>query len=194
MKKYTLIIAESFHSFIKGDDRKEKHKHEVHALVQKAYEKIGGIRGSGFESPDHMVKHLPMWKIHKHKGKIVAASFYKDKHGRKGVAVASDGSTEGKNALGKMMHGDIHHKRSWSEKSGAALSFTKKQFGGNIKEHAIPFDKVKHLHDEELRRPSHDDPEIVRHPELKDHFYQRKIQGHWHTKVALGTPHNEIKK
>jgi hypothetical protein len=193
MRSFTKVISESYHSFIGDDAKKHAHKHEVYHLMQKAYEKIGGIHGSGFESPDHMVKHLPMWKIHKHKGKIVAAVLYKNKHGRKGVAVASDGSHEGKTSLGKMMHHDIKHGKSWSEKSGAALSFTKKQFGGDIKKHAIPFDKVKHLHDEELRKPAHDDPEVIRHPELKDHFYQRKIGDSWHTKIALGTPHNEIK-
>ncbi len=186
-------LIESVHNFIGDDEEKHKHKHEVYHLIQNAYAKIGGIHGNGFESPDHMVKHIAMWKIHRHKGKVVAAVMYKNKNGRKSVAVASDGSTHGKHALGRIMHGDIHHKRAWSEKSGAALSFVKKQFHGDIKSHAIPYDHAVHLHDDQIRRPAHDDPEIIRHPELKDHFYQRKIANEWHTKIALGHPHKHIK-
>lgn len=191
MKSFITLIAESLHTLVGDDKQKDKHKHELHAMLNKAYEKIGGIKGNGFQSPDHMVKHVHEWKIHRHKGKIVAAVLYKHKNGRKGVAVATDGSEHGKTALGKIMHDDIVHKRAWSEKSGSALSFTKKLVGGDIKKHAIPYHVAKTLHDDEIRPAPHNDPEITRHPELKDHFYQRKIGDHWHTKIALGTPHTK---
>jgi hypothetical protein len=53
-------------------------------------------------------------------------------------------------------------------------------------------DVKKHLDGEGIRKPPHDDPEVVRHPDLKDHFYQRKIGDHWHTKVMIGTAGKKI--
>lgn len=196
MKTFSNLIAESFHNFIGGqhEEKMHAHKHEVFNLLQHAYSKIGGIHGNGFKSPDDMVKNIHMWKVHKHEGKIVAAAMYKSKNGRKRVAVATDGSEHGKKALGHIMRDDTTHGRSWGEQSGASLSFNKKHLkSGSIVDHAIPYDKVKHLHDEEIRKAPHDDPECIRHPELKHHFYQRKIGNEWHTKVAIGTPHKHIK-
>jgi hypothetical protein len=41
-------------------------------------------------------------------------------------------------------------------------------------------------------------PEVLRHPELKDHFYQRKIgnagDNDWYTKIAMGSPGHIIEK
>ena len=56
-------------------------------------------------------------------------------------------------------------------------------------------DEVKrHLGDEDpIRHAPDDDPEVTRHPEFKNHFYQRKIGDHWHTKVMLGKAGNPIK-
>jgi hypothetical protein len=53
------------------------------------------------------------------------------------------------------------------------------------------------LHDAvhtEIRRPPHDDPEIKRHPEFAEHFYQRKIGNHWHTKLIVGKPGKRLKR
>lgn len=196
MKKFSVLINETVLNLIHGRHEEEmhKHKHEVYNLLQHAYSKIGGIHGSGFESPDHMVSKISMWKLHRHEGKIVAAALYKNKNGRKRVAVATDGSDHGKKALGHIMHGDTTKNRAWGEQSGASLSFNKKQIKhGSIVDHAIPYHQVKHLHDEEIRPVPHDDPEIARHPELKDHFYQRQIGGEWHTKIAIGHPHHPVR-
>ncbi len=195
IRSFSSVISESYHNMIGDDEKKHKYKHEVFHLLQKSYEKIGGIHGNGFKDPDDMVKNIHMWKIHKHQGKVVAATMYKNKNGRKSVAVATDGSEHGKAALGKMKRDDVKHGRTWGEMSGAALSFTKKQVGGDIRPHAIHYhDAAKlHGHEDPIRRPPETDPDVVRHPELKDHFYQRRIGNEWHTKIAVGKPHNEIK-
>lgn len=173
----------------------EKHAHakEVFDMVHKAYEKIGGIHGNGFKDHHDMVKNIPMWKLHKKDGKIHSVALYKDKGGRKRVAVATDGSDEGKKGLGHIMKDDITRHRAYNEVSGPSLSFLKKHVD-NVHHYAMKHDEVKkHLEGEEVRKPPHDDPEVHKHPELKHHFYQRKIGDHWHTKIMLGSAGKHIK-
>jgi len=190
-----FLLQEHFHNLIGNHPDKEKHKQEVFDMVQKAYEPIGGIHGSGFKNPDDMAKNIPFWKIKKKGGKVKAAVFYKDKGGRKSVACATDGTPEGKKHLATIMHDDIMRGRSYGEKSGKALSFLKKQLPENhLQKMALHHDEVKRLmpDDEIDTNVPHDDPELVAHPELKDHFYRRKIGDEWHTKISLGTPGNKI--
>lgn len=44
-----------------------------------------------------------------------------------------------------------------------------------------------------LKKPSDDDPDVVRHPDLAKHMYQRRIGNEWHTKIMVGTPGKNIK-
>lgn len=197
MLRFCELINEHFVNLIGDDPKKHEHKEEAFRLLQHAYKPIGGIHGSGFKSPDDMVKNIPMWKLKKNReGKISALTMYKDKNGRKAVAAATDGTDEGKKHLASIMKADLTHKRSYSEKSGPALSFVKRHTpDGFVKSVALHPDHVKKLMpDEEFRDAPHDDPEVVKHPDLKDHFYQRKIGGEWHTKISLGTPGNSIKE
>lgn len=169
------------------EEEKHKHKHEIFNMLQSAYKDQGGIHGTGFKDPDDMVKNIPFWKIHKKEGKITSVSMYKDSQGRKRVAVASNGSEEGKKSLSTMMTDDLNRGRSHGEVSGKSLSFMKKHI--NVLDHARTFEQAKKYHaakGDEVRKPLEDDAEVKRHPELKDHFYQRKIGNEWHTKVLLG--------
>ena len=190
------FLREKFINLIGDDPKKHEYAHEVHSMIQKSYEKAGGIHGSGYKDPHDMVKNIPMWKIKKHQGKIVAAAMYKDKGGRKAVAIGTDGSDHGKSAAAEILKSEILRKRSFSEKSHSSLSFIKKHIGSDeLKKHLIHRDEVhKHLPGEEIRHPPHDDSEVQRHPEFKDHFYQRKIGNEWHTKVMMGTPGKAIVK
>jgi hypothetical protein len=79
MIKFKTFITERYINLIGDDPKKHEYKHEVHNLLKKSYEKIGGIHGSGFESPDDMVKKVHMWKLAKKDGKIVSAVMYKEK-------------------------------------------------------------------------------------------------------------------
>lgn len=193
VQSFKSFLEERYINLIHDDPRKHQYKDEVHSLLTKAYEKIGGIHGSGFKDPDDMVKNIHMWKLAKKDGKVVAAALYKDKDGRKSVAVATNGTEEGKKHLAHIAKHDLINNRSYSEKSGPSLSFTKKSLGSDIVKHAIHPDYVKNIVSDEIRKPPENDPEIVKHPELKDHFYQRKIGDEWHTKVMLGTPGKTIK-
>lgn len=192
--EYTRLDERFVNLLDKDEAEKHKHKHEVFHMLQKAYADQGGIHGSGFKSPDDMVKNIPFWKMHKKDGKVTSVSLYKDSQGRKRVAVASDGTEEGKKALGSAMQADFKQNRAHGEVSGKSLSFLKKQV--HILDHARTYEEAQKYHavkGDEIKRPEADDPEVKRHPELKDHFYQRKIGDEWHTKVLLGHNNKPIK-
>lgn len=195
MKSFKEVLSERFVNLIHPhhDAEKDKHAEHVHNMLKKAYEPIGGLHGNGFKDVEDMKKSIPFWKLHKNKeGKVNAVSMYKDKHGRKMVALASDGTHEGKAGLARIVHDDVKRKRAYSEISGPAIGFHKKQIG-DLKPHALHHKDVRRLMpDEQIRKPPHDDAEVARHPELKHHFYQRKIGGEWHTKLAIGTPDKKI--
>lgn len=178
------------------ETEKREHAKHVHDMLQSSYADQGGIHGSGFASPDDMVKKIPMWKLHKSGGKVRAAALYKDKEGRKRVAIATDGSAEGKKAAASIMVDDIRQGRSYGETSGKSLSFLKKHAGEHLKKHVKSYEEAESIAKaggDTVRKPPHDDPEILRHPEYKDHFYQRQIGGEWHTKLMVGTSGKTIK-
>lgn len=187
-------LNEAYHNFLPSDvDKKKTHAKEVFDLLQKSYADQGGLKGNGFSSPEDMVKHVPMWKLAKKDGKVVSAALYKDSQGRKRVAAASDGSDVGKKYTGEMMYDDLKRKRSHMELSGKSLSFLKKT--ADITPHLHSFDSAQKFHKsrgDEITRPEADDKEVLRHPELKDHFYVRMLGGHPHTKVMMGTQGNHI--
>ena len=170
------------------EEQKKKHAKEVFDMIHKSYESQGGIKGSGFNSPEDMVKHIPMWKIHKKDGKIKSVAMYKDAEGRKRVALGTDGSDEGKASASQVVTADLHKARAHMEVSGKSLLFLKKHV--DLKPHLHSYESAQEFHKKRgdtISRPKEDDPEVVRHPEFKDHFYTRDIQGHQHTKLMIGT-------
>jgi len=191
MLTFKEFLEERFVNFLPHHEaEKTAHADHVHDMLQKSYADQGGIHGSGFESPQAMVKKIPMWKLHRSDGKVRAAALYKDKEGRKRVAIATDGSDEGKKAAARIMVDDIRQGRSYGETSGKSLSFLKKNTGEHLKKHVKSYDeasKIVTAGGDEVRKPPEDDTEVQRHPEYKDHFYQRKIGGEWHTKLMVGT-------
>lgn len=184
-------IDESFYNFLPSDKEERRvHATQLHDLVKKAYRPVGGIKGTGFSGPTDIANNIPLIKTHKIGNRITAASFYKDTGaGRKRVAIASDGSPEGKRALGRIVRDDLKQKRAFAEQSGPSLKFLHKQLNADdIKSFAIHPDKVKAMMpNDEFRDVPHDDPHLTEYSHLRDHFYQRKIGGEWKTKVSLGT-------
>lgn len=187
-------MNEVFHNFLPSDTQKKTtHSQEIFDMLQKSYSGQGGLKGSGFSSPEDMVKSIPMWKVAKHDGKVVAAALYKDAGGRKRVAMGSDGSDEGKTHAANMMGTDLKQNRAHMEVSGKSLSFLKKN--ADIKPHLHSFDSAEKFHagrGETVGRPTDDDNEVKRHPEFKDHFYTRMLGGQSHTKLMLGTQGKSI--
>lgn len=185
-----LALTESYVNLLPRDaDQREQYKQQVYDLLVAAYASQGGLAGSGFRSPDDMVRNIPFWKLDRKDGKVRAVAMYKDSGGRKRVAVATDGTPEGKRAASRMMIEDLTQGRSYGEASGKSLSFALKNV--DLKPYLIPFEKAKAImqsRGDVVERPADDDPEVIRHPDLKNFFYSRIIGGEPHTKIMVGAP------
>jgi hypothetical protein len=191
MTTFKEYLQESYKNLFKANE-KEDYAEQVYALLIKSYSSIGGLKGNGFTSAEDMIENIPFWKVKTLKGEVIAAALYKDKSGRKMVAICSDGSHEGKKAVLDMMTNDL--KRAYTELSSSALKFLIKKLGINeVEKYLIPLEKVKELVGE-IHDVPEDDKEVKRFPELKDYFYQRNLGGHLSTKIAFGKPNLKIEK
>jgi len=95
--EYLISIDEHIMNLIGDEENKRAHAEKLHSMLKSTYADQGGLHGSGFNSPEDMVKNIPMWKIHKTNGEVHAAAFYKDgPHGRKMVAITSAPTPAGK--------------------------------------------------------------------------------------------------
>jgi hypothetical protein len=182
--------------FINLFDPKQKQEYVdvVWDILQKSYQKVGGIHGSGFNSKEDMINSMPFWKIAKKNGRVVAVALYKDKGGRKRVASGTDGTADGLNQLELIGREDLNQERAYAEVSSAALKFLLKRWKGSdiTKYMILPQDAEKIL-GAELEYPVSDqDPEVVAHPQLKKYFYSREIGGKPHTKLMIGKPGQKI--
>lgn len=155
-------------------EQKKPYVDEVWDLIQDSYAYAGGIKGSGFNSKEDMMNNIPMWKMVKKDGKIVAVRLYKDTQGRKAVASATDTSREGVKAYREVTKEDL--KRSWAEVSDKALHSLKKSLGNDFEKYIIPISVIKKKFPNEEIRP------------VGDNFYKREIGGEWITKLAVGNP------
>lgn len=158
-------------------DEKEKYSQQVFDLIKKSYEPVGGIHGNGFASVEDMKNKIPMWKLFRRGDDIKVAMMYKDKGGRKRVAIATDGSKEAKSMLAKMLVDEYKTGRAFGEVSDNSLKFIRRQFTENeFKKFVIPVDIVKQLlPDDEIE-------------DIDGYFYTRNIGGHNHMKLMLGNP------
>jgi len=154
---------------------REKHRKEIFDILKSSYSKIGGYSGLGHKPEDeHKAIHADisnsMIKAVRRNGKIVAVSLYRDQHGRKTLALGTDGSAEGKDAIMKIMDEDNKQKRSWGEVSGAVEHLQTK-----IGVPRIPSELAGIL----IRKP---------HRVVGPHSIERTIGGTKHTKTLMGHP------
>lgn len=178
--EYSPLIEHVINTSSNAD--KQKYKQQVWDILQLSYQYIGGIKGSGFESPDDMVNKIPFWKLVKKDGKIVAVMLYKDKNGRKMVACGSDGTSIGKAACKKMILDDIKHARAYGEISDALVGYVKKVLtASEIKKYFIPADQVEKI----LNKPVKVTGKFT---------YTRIIGDHPHEKMMYGKPHQRFKQ
>ena len=170
---------------------KLKYADEVWDILQKSYEKLHGLKTSGFESKENMINKIPLWKMVTRNGKVIAVRMYKDKNGRKAVAAGADGTPEGIEAFKQIGKEDLSQKRSYGEISGPVLAITYKQHP-DLEKYCIPYNEVEKIAGEEIKRPQASDPEMIKYPELRSYFYQRWLQDGWHTKIMIGKIGNTI--
>ena len=195
------IINERFMNLIGAVNQptRDKYRDQVWDILQKSYAGIGGIKGSGFKDPQDM-DNIPMWKLIMLNGEVQGVIMYKDKQGRKAVAIGSNGSQYAKDKIEDIYRNDLT--RSYSEKSKSALGFMmKKTPWDRLKQYMIRPDMVRHIMGEDiipissLARedwPLDAQVSINNYPQLLDYGYLRELGGELVFKVMTGTPNNQI--
>ena len=169
---------------ITSNEDKQKYGEQVYAILQKSYEKIGGLKGSGFTSVEDMINNIPFWKIVKKGDDVVAVHMYKDKSGRKMVACGSDMSKQGRDITKRFLLDDILRDRAYMEVSGRVLTYIKSILTDEeFKKYAIPAEKVKEVF-------ANKQIEIV-----SEYEYKRQLgSGDEEVKVMFGTLKQPIPK
>ena len=189
--KLNEILVERFVNLLGNDPQKADYVDVVWDMITKSYARIGGIQGKGFSTKEELMSNIPFWKLVRKDNNIVAGAFYRDKLGRKRVAVATDGTDQGKQALGSIMAEDFD--RAYFEVSDPSLGFMIKQVGLEfVEQYARSLEQAQGMNKDELQSAPADDPHVVKYPSLANNFYQRNIGGHMHTKIMLGTAGNKI--
>lgn len=155
---------------------REHHRQEIHDLIHKSYVAAGGYGGEESGSKEESKKihddiSNSSIKAVKRNGKISALSLYKKQHGRKSIASASDGTSQGKTDYRMIKHEDNKMKRAWGEVSGAPEAILRKM--------KVPVVPNKHAH--ELLGKTVDLSDDGEH-------YSRTIGKEKHTKVIMGHP------
>lgn len=166
-------LTEKYINLLSSDTKlKQKYKDEVYTLLSNAYKSIGGLKGSGFSSPEDMVKSIPFWKLGFVDKRLVAVVMYKFVDGeRKLVAIGGTHDAEGKKRLNEIV--SIEFSRSYAEISDPLLGWLAKKHPDIIKKYRIPVRIAKQVIDREI------------YP-LDEYFYSRKIGGEMHTKMLIG--------
>jgi hypothetical protein len=206
-KKFKSFINERFINAV-GDrdiELKKQYGKQVFDLLQKSYASIGGLKSGGFESVDSMIKKIPMWKMVVNKGTVEAVILYKDKGGRKSVAMGSTGSDYARKHIKSILAKDIT--RSYGEKSKAALGLLMKLVPWSVLEPYVQRPQVvdKISGDDEIltiaeyqKKVSRDLPmdavkTLEKYPELRPYGYFRELGGSYIFKVMIGSPGKTIK-
>lgn len=174
---------------------KNKYKKQVWDVLQKSYAGIGGIKGNGFQNMETMVKKIPMWKIVVNNGTVEAVVLYKDKGGRKSVAMGSTGSAYARKALSNILQAEFS--RSYGEKSKAALGKVMKDTPWEVLEpfiqNPVGLKDVVTLKDYKGAIPDDAVMTLKKYPQLKPYGYFRDIGGNLVFKVMIGTPGKSIR-
>jgi len=202
MDNFKSFLTEKYiNLFQKDEELKREYAQQVWDMIQKSYEGVGGMKGSGFGSKEDMIKTIPFWKIIKKNGKVIAALMYKDKAGRKRVATCSDGSKDAKKALANTFKQEPQ--RGYFEVSKASWGFLRKLLdqkdlisfmvkpataGNHLKKEITP---LKDIPQKELSDAGLNPLDPANKP-YKEFIYGRVISGEVHAKVMIGTLGNII--
>jgi hypothetical protein len=181
-------------------DLKNQYKKQVWDLLQSSYAKNGGLMGGGFQSMEIMVQKIPMWKMVINNGTVEAVVMYKDKGGRKSVAMGSTGSPYAKKAISNLFPAELQ--RSYGEKSKSALGALMKIVPWSVLEpyaktpaqvKKVSKDTITSLKDFKGTLPDDAKATLTKFPVLQPYGYFREIGGKLSFKVMIGTPGKTIK-
>jgi hypothetical protein len=156
---------------------RSRYTDEIAELLLRTYSTLdGGYAGMGVGTSAEREAVLgdissSMIKVVTRDGRVSACTLYRDKFGRKSIASATDGSTQGKLDLRMIKSEDHREQRAWGEVSGAMEHMAKK-----MGVPSIPASEV----------PSLTGKEVTPHPDGV--HYDRRIGNDIHTKMAIGYP------
>jgi hypothetical protein len=202
MLSFKDFLSENYKNFIGPSSitQRELWADQTWEILKKSYAPIGGVKGNGFNSKQDMIDNIPFWKLYTKGDKVLAAVFYKDKGGRKSVAIATDGSDLGKKVVGDIFKASLGV--SYGEKSGPALGTMMKAVPWETLERFLftpeQLEKIsgeKVLHVEKFGVQNLDVKDKFTYdkfPQLKPYFYVRELGGEMHLKVSMGTPNLKI--
>jgi hypothetical protein len=97
-------------------DRKRKYADQVWSMLQTTYAKMGGYQGAA--SAEELVSQPGIWKLVRRGDRITALALYRDRHGRKSIASATDRTPQGLQDLIMIKSEDLRQQRAWGEVSG----------------------------------------------------------------------------
>jgi hypothetical protein len=197
-----VFISERFVNAV-GDrdiDIKRQYAKQVFDLLTKSYAGNGGLFTNGFQDLDTMVEKIPMWKMVVNNGTVEAVVMYKDKGGRKSVAMGSTGSPYAKKAISNLFPAELQ--RSYGEKSKSALGALMKIVPWSVLEpyaktpaqvKKVSKDTITSLKDFKGTLPDDAKATLTKFPVLQPYGYFREIGGKLSFKVMIGTPGKTIK-
>jgi len=160
-------LMETVKTIITSTD-KHKYVDDVWEILANSYRNIGGFKSAN--SKDELINDSGIWKLVMRNGCITAVRIEKAKFGRKGIAIGSDGTAQGKQDVKMMMRDTIKTRRGWSEVSGAVEHLLLKA-GGKI----IPSKFAQTLTGKEILKYNDDGV-----------HYTRLIMGMPHEKCIVG--------
>ena len=201
-----VFIGERFVNAV-GDrdvDIKRQYGKQVFDLLTKSYAGTGGLFTNGFQDLETMIQKIPMWKMVVNNGTVEAVVMYKDKGGRKSVAMGSTGSDYARKHLKSIFAKEIT--RSYGEKSKSALGALMKEVPWAVLEpyvqppeavDKISKDKIIALKDFQKnfdgKLPMDATKTLQKYPQLRPYAYFRELNGNWAFKVMIGTPGKPIR-
>ncbi len=171
---FLQFICERYNNLFTAE-QKQQFAPQVWQLLQTAYSPIGGLKGSGFKSQQDMIDNIPMWKVSTRNGSVKTVIMYKDRNGRKLIAMGTDGSLEGKQMLTNMLRSEFT--RSYAELSGPALRFVQNKMPELVSQYAIPSEKVVEIAAMNGKTVT----------PIDQYLYTREIGGHAAEKMMIGT-------
>jgi hypothetical protein len=125
----SVLLNERYINLFNDDDKKQYSK-IVWDILEKSYEPIGGFKTA--INPEELIQKSYLWKLVRKNNEIVAVKIYRKQFGLKSIAGGTNGTSEGKNALKKMMMQDMKMQNSWGEFSGAPEHILLKYGGAPI--------------------------------------------------------------
>jgi len=188
MRINEITLTESYVNVFSTED-KSKYAKQIWDMLQRSYEKIGGIHGKGFADIPDMIASNAMFKIGMRGGVPRMVVVYKDSGGRKRVAMGTDGSKEGKWFALNVLRDELLTQRSFGEFSGASFGATRKMIPDDVLvQLLVPAEEVAAKLGKEVSVGAGDDIRSIPNDPFTEFYYQRKIGSEYHTKLMYGDP------